>query len=112
MTTRARTYISVNPDTVLKRLPQRFRGCVDIRLLGTEPVDLIVFKTGEGHVVSSKDLRKALADSPKSSARLVAVGYDFTEEARALVDVQNGLLFSEDGFFGWTDESWHSVNQR
>jgi hypothetical protein len=72
----------------------------------------MVFETGEGHVVTSKDLRKALDGRGASSARLVAVGYDFTEEARALVDAENGLLFSERSFFGWTDERWHAVNQK
>src|SRR6185503_21214230 len=54
--------------------------------LGQEPVDLVVFETGESHVVSSKDLQKALIQRADSTARYLAVGYDFTEEARALVD--------------------------
>jgi hypothetical protein len=73
---------------------------------------LIAFEPGEGHVVTSKDLQRALAQRTGSQARLVAVGFDFTEEARVLVDAQGGLLFSERSFFGWTDESWHAVKQR
>jgi len=80
--------------------------------LGHEPVDLVVFETGEGHVVASKDLEKALLQRGESGGRLVAVGYDFTEEARALVDSLGGLLFSERSFFGWTDERWHAAKQR
>jgi hypothetical protein len=105
MVTRTTPQLSVMTDAVLKRLPPRFRGCVDVGLLGSEPVDLLIFETGEGHVVNSKDLRRALDARVESSGRLVAVGYDFTEEARALVDTQGGLLFSELSFFGWTDES-------
>jgi hypothetical protein len=81
-------------------------------VLGTDAVDLVVFEPGEGHVVTSKDLQKALAQRAESHARLMAVGYDFTEEARAAVDSQGGLLFSERSFFGWTDESWHAVKQK
>ena len=112
MGTRATTQRSVDPETVLKRLPPRFRACVDVGVLGRAAVDLIVFEPGEGHVVTSKDLQKALALRGASPARLVAVGYDFTEEARAAVDAQGGLLFSERSFFGWTDERWHAVKQR
>jgi hypothetical protein len=111
MGTRSTTQSSVNPAAVLKRLPPRLRSCVDVGILGHDPVDLVVFEPGEGHVVTSKDVRKALARRSESQARLVAVGYDFTEEARALVDAQGGLLFSERSFFGWTDESWHAVKQ-
>jgi hypothetical protein len=112
MATRATTQRSVSPDAMLKRLPPRLRVCVDVGVLGQEPVDLVVFETGEGHVVTSKDLQKALAQRAESGARLVAVGYDFTEEARALVDAQGGLLFSERSFFGWTDERWNAVRQK
>jgi len=112
MATRATTQRSVTPDTVLKRLPPRLRACVDVGVLGQEPVDLVVFETGEGHVVTSKALQKALAQRAESRARLVVVGYDFTEEARVLVGAQGGLLFSERSFFGWTDERWNAVRQR
>ena len=46
MATRATTQRSVNPDAVLKRLPQRFRACIDIGVLGQDPVDLVIFETG------------------------------------------------------------------
>lgn len=112
MATRATTQRSVQPEAVLKRLPQRFRSCVDVGALGKDPVDLVIFETGDGHVVSSKDLRKALDRRADSSSRLVAIGCDFTEEARALVDAQGGLAFSERSYFGWTDQTWHAVKQK
>ena len=96
----------------MERLPKRFRSCVDIGALGADPVDLVVFETGEGRVAASKDLKKALEPRVGSSARLVVVGYDFTEEARALVAAQGGLVFSERSFFGWTDEMWHAAKQK
>ena len=112
MATRATTQRSVEPNAVLQRLPKRFRSCVDISALGDGSVDLLVFETGEGHVVTSKDLNRALEPIAGSSARLVAVGYDFTEEARALVDAKGGRVFSERSFFGWTDERWHAAKQK
>jgi hypothetical protein len=112
MATRATIQRSVEPDAVLKRLPTRLRSCVDIGALGEEPVDLVVFEVGEDHVVTSKDLQRALAERPQSAARLVAVGYDFTEEARALATAQGGIVCSERSYFGWTDEMWHAARQR
>jgi hypothetical protein len=109
--TRATIQRSVRTDAILKRLPPRFRSCVDVGVLGAEPIDLVVFETGEGHVVTSRDLRKALDARGSSAARLATVGYDFTEEARALVDAAEGRVFSERSFFGWTDEQWHATNQ-
>jgi hypothetical protein len=112
MGTRATTQRLVDPEAVLKGLPPRFRACVDVGVLGRDPVYLVVFAPGDGQVVTSKDLRKALARRGASSARFVAVGYDFTEEARTLVHVLGGLLFSERSVMGWTDERWHAVKQR
>jgi hypothetical protein len=113
MATRATTHLSVEPDQVVKRLPPRYRACVDVALLGRKPVDLLVFQTGENHVVDSTDLRKALEDRAGSPERIVAVGYDFTEEARTLVDAAGGISFSQRSFvLGWTDERWHAIRQR
>jgi hypothetical protein len=113
MGTRATVQRAVEPPAVLKRLPPRLRSCVDLGVVGADAVDLVVFEPGEGHVVTSKDLEKALAQRGDSHARLVAVGYDFTEEARMIVvEAKGGLLFSERSFFGWTDEMWHAVKQR
>lgn len=112
MGTRATVQLSVQPEAVLKRLSPRLRSCVDAGALGTKVVDLVAFEPGEGHVVTSKDLQKALAQRGDSPARLLAVGYDFTEEARAVVDTEGGLLFSERSFFGWTDKRWYAVRQR
>ena len=111
MTLRATMQRSVKPDEVLRRIPQRFRAGVNVALLGTGPVDLLVFPPDTSHVVTSKDLRKAV-EGRDSKARLVAIGYDFTTEARDLVDSLSGLLFSERGFFEWTDERWHAIRQR
>jgi hypothetical protein len=48
-----------------------------------------------------------------SPGHIVAVGYDFTEEARTLVDAEWGILFSERSFVsGWTDERWQATRQR
>src|SRR5262245_37058803 len=111
MRTRVTTQRAVETESLLKRLPPRLRSCVDVSVLGSDPVDLIVFSGGR-HVVTSRDVQKALAKRGESKARFVAVGSDFTEEARALVGAQGGLLFSKRNFPGWTDESWHAVRQR
>ncbi len=112
MSTRATIQRSVQPESILKRLPSRHQSFVDITRIGSEPVDLLIFEPGEGHVVTSKDLHKALAARASTTARFVAIGYDFTEEARAMVSNLSGLLFSERSFFGWTDERWYAIHQK
>lgn len=113
MTTRAVMHRSVLPASILKRLPPRFRPHVDVRLLGSELVDLIIFQGGELHVVTSKDLRKILGERAKRHGRLVAVGYDFTREARDRLGSLGGIVFSERQFpIEWTDASWHAIRQR
>jgi hypothetical protein len=84
---------------------------VQVGLLGDEPVDLIFFEPGEGHVVSSTDLQKALSKRGYSSGRLIAAGYDFTQEARSSIEALEGIVFSERDSWGWTDEKWHAVHQ-
>ena len=71
----------------------------------------MLFTPGDRYVVTSKDLLKVLADRTASDAQLVAVGYDFTQEARDLIASAGGLMFTEAGYFGWTDEMWHSIHQ-
>jgi hypothetical protein len=112
MTTRSTTHRNVPTDKVLTRIPHRLRNCCDVSLLRNESVNLIVFEPGEGHIVASKDVAKALNASREIVGRIVAIGYDFTDEARALVDEQGGLVFSERGFHGWTDESLRAVKTR
>ena len=111
MTLRATIQRSVMPGELLKRVPQRFHACVDVGVLGDQPVDLLLFPPDAGHVVTSKDIRKAVGERT-SAARLVAIGYNFTAEARDLVDSLGGWLFAEHGFFEWTDDTWRAIRQR
>ena len=94
-----------------KRIPPRFKKCVDSSMVSTPTTDLMLFTPGDRYVVTSRDLLKVLADRPVSEAQLVAVGYDFTQEARDLIASSGGLMFTEAGYFGWTDEMWHSIHQ-
>ena len=94
-----------------KRIPPRYKKCVDPSLVTSATTDLLLFTPGDRYVVTSKDLLKVLADRSVSEAQLVAVGYDFTQEARDLIASAAGLIFTEGGYFGWTDEMWHSIHQ-
>ena len=103
---------SVPATDLPQRLPPRFKNCVDASLIKGATVDLLLFTPGDRNVVSSKDLAKALQQrNIQSESQLVAVGYDFTQEARDLISNTGGLLFVEGGYFGWTDEMWRSIRQ-
>ena len=104
MGTRASLHAGVDAAAVWSRLPQRYRTMVGIAALGTDPIDLLVFETGEGHVVTLEDLAKALSEFEKPSQRLATIGYDFTEEARAKINSLGGFIFAEQNVGGWTEE--------
>ncbi len=104
-------YQAISPSTVLDRISPRLRKSVDINLVGNDPVHLIVFPPESRNVVTSNTIRKALSKLPTSSDRIVAVGYDFTAEAREVLHQINALVFSERSF-GWTDERWRATQQK
>jgi len=104
-------YQAISPSTVLDRISSRLRKCVDINLIGNNPVHLIVFPPESRNVVAANAIKKALSKLPISSDRIVAVGYDFTAEAREVLHEINALVFSESSF-GWTDERWYAIQQK
>jgi hypothetical protein len=104
MGTKASLHPGVDSAAVWSRLPQRYRTIVDIAALGADPIDLLVFETGEGHVVTLEDLAKALSGIERPSMRLAAIGYDFTDEARTQIRSRGGLIFAEQNDWGWTEE--------
>jgi hypothetical protein len=88
---------------VWSRLPKRYRTMVATAALGAGPIDLLVFEAGEGHVVDSDDLAKALGGIESPSTQIAVIGYDFTDEARARVRSLGGFLFAEQNVGDWTD---------
>jgi hypothetical protein len=104
MGTRASLHSGLDPAGVWSRLPHRYRTIVAIAALGAGPIDLLVFETGEGHVVTSEDLAKALSGIERPSIQLAVIGYDFTEEARAQIRSLGGFIFAEQNVWGWTEE--------
>lgn len=99
----ASLYSGVDAAGVWSRLPQRYRTIVDIAALGAGPIDLLVFETGERHVVTLEDLAKALSGIEESLTQLAVIGYDFTEEARTRISSLGGFIFAEQNVWGWTE---------
>jgi hypothetical protein len=102
MATEASIFPGVDAAAVWSRLPQRYRTMVDIAALGGDPLDLLVFEAGAGHVVTLEDLAKALGGIESPSTRLAAIGYDFTEQARTHIRSLGGFIFAEQNDWGWT----------
>lgn len=88
---------------VWSRLPRQYRTLVATAALGTNPIDLVVFEAGGGHVVSAGDLQKALGSLGRPATQLAVLGYDFSEEARAQLSSLGGFVFAEQNVRGWTD---------
>jgi len=100
----ASLHSGVDPAGVWSRLPQRYRTIVNIAALGAGPIDLLVFETGAGHVVTLEDLKKALSGIERPSIQLAVIGYDFTEEARSHIGSLGGFIFAEQNVLGWNAE--------
>jgi hypothetical protein len=103
MGTRSSLHSGVDAAAVWSRLPQRYRTIVDIAALGADPIDLLVFETDEGHVVTLEDLAKALSGIQGPPMQLAVIGYDFDEKARAKIDSLGGFVFAEQNVSGWTE---------
>src|SRR5689334_20163656 len=95
MGTRASLHPGVESAAVWSRLPLRYRTSVSVASLGPDPIDLLVFEMGEGHVVTLADLAQALGGIEGPSTRLAVIGYDFTEEARNRIRSLGGRIFAE-----------------
>ncbi|MCX7247649.1 MAG: hypothetical protein NTX31_08260 [Burkholderiales bacterium] len=95
MGTTASLYPAVDAAAVWSRLPLRYRTSVGIAALGTDPIDLLVFETGERHVVTLEELMKSLSGIESPSMRLAVIGFDFTEEARIRIRSLGGRIFAE-----------------
>ena len=54
-------YQAISPSTVLDRISSRLRKCVDINLIGNNPVHLIVFPPESRNVVAANAIKKALS---------------------------------------------------
>jgi hypothetical protein len=102
METRSSLHPGVDAAAVWSRLPQRYRTMVDIASLGADPIDLIVFESGEGQVVTLDDLAKALSGLGRPPQQLALIGHDFTEEARARIRSLGGFIFAAQNDWGWT----------
>lgn len=109
MGTRATVQRPVQPEAVLKRLSPRLRSCVDVGAFGAGAADLVVFEPGEGHVVTSKDLQKGLAQRGDFHARLLATtswkkpvpgwipkeAFSFPSEATSVEQMRDGMRLSK-----------------
>jgi hypothetical protein len=111
MGTRATFHPSVEPAALPKRVPSRYRSLLDASVLSGAPVDVLVFETGSGHVVTMKDLARALPGG-RSCPSLLAFGYDFTEEVRSEIAALGGTVLAEHNVWGWTEESWRAVRTK
>ncbi len=111
MGTRATFHRNVEPASLARRVPPRCRALLDLSALGAAPLDVLVFEAGSEHVVTLKDLSRALPGG-RGSGPLLALGYDFTEEVRSEIAARGGTVLAEHNVWGWTEESWRDVRTK
>jgi hypothetical protein len=102
--------LAIPGESLRSRLPANARSLVsDTQFAGTT-LDALIFPFSSGAVVTKRVLEKALSKVAAHGNALVVVGWDFTVEARAIIDGTKAvLLFHHE--FGWTDAMWAEARQ-
>ena len=88
----------------LKRaLPTRLKKMASFVNPHRDEYALIIFSSDEDDTISSSQMQKAVKKlNPPSSEHLVAAGWNFTEEAMAIVKMHRGDILRISEFY-WTD---------
>jgi hypothetical protein len=99
---------AVSSDKLRRLVPPRFKERVSLMPASANCFDLLAFAHDESDVSHSSTVAKALARIPASDCQLVALGWNFTSEALALLEERGAVIFrlSE---FPWTDESHENI---
>lgn len=111
MAAKAKIHAGILGDQLAARLSREARALLPTAQLAGQSVDAIVFEFNSSAVVTGRALRRALDRLDKlSRARLVIIGWDFTLEARAIVQEMDAVLvFARE--FGWSDARWLAARQ-
>lgn len=94
--------LAISGESLRSRLPKRAKRLVSDRQFGGTTLDALIFPYSPGEVVTGRALEKALIKVEGRGTALVVVGWDFTVEARAILDTRQAVVLS-DREFGWTD---------
>lgn len=106
---KATLHRAISPAAIPARLPPLFRPLIDPKKLGAAPVTLAVFPATA--VVSASAARRLLARLGDVPEPLVVVGYNFTQDAVAVLQEARTMLFAVSNFW-WSDARWRSIRQR
>ena len=101
----------VPPAAIPARLPPVFRPLIDPKRLGASPVTLAVFPATSSAVVTANAARRLLAQLGDVSDPLVVVGYNFTQDAVAVLQEDHAALFAVSSFW-WSDARWRAIRRR
>ena len=111
VTANAALYRAIAPATVPARLPPLFRTLINPQRLGVSPVTLAGFPATSAAVVSASAARWLLARLGDVPDPLVVVGYNFTQDAVAILQEARATLFAVSDFW-WSDARWQAICQR
>ena len=108
---KATLHRAVPPPAIPARLPPVFRPLIGPKRLGASPVTLAVFPATSSAVVTAADARRLLARLDDVSDPPVVVGYNFTQDAVAVLQEAHATLFAASSFW-WSDARWRAIRRR
>ena len=94
--------LGIRGESLRSRLPTRAKRLVSDRQFSGKRFDALIFPYSPDAVVTKRALEKALTKVEGRGTALVVVGWDFTVEARAILDTTQAVVVSNREF-GWTD---------
>jgi hypothetical protein len=103
--------LDIAGESLRSRLPTRAKRLVSDRQFGGTRLDALVFPYAPGEVVTKRAIEKALTNVEGRSRALVVVGWDFTVEARAILDARQAVVLCNREY-GWTDAMRMKIKQR
>ena len=102
--------LAISGESLRSRLPKRAKRLVSDRQFRGMTLDVLIFPYSTDEVVTRRALEKALTKVRGRDTALVVVGWDFTVEARAILDNRQAVVLS-DREFGWTDTMRVKTNE-
>lgn len=96
-------YKNLSLKKLINALPQQYGGQLKV----SDEVVIAVYYPKKHYVVTSTQANKGIEKLGQSDKKKIAIAYNFSEEAKALL-IYNSFELVQWSNFSWTDESWRN----
>jgi hypothetical protein len=104
---------SIAPQAVTLHTPHEFREFVLVGRLDRPLYTVISYpgmRSESSSVVTSRSIKRAIAEAVDTGEPLIAIAHNFTAEAIALLEAQGAIVFRRHDYH-WTDETYAAIHR-